>query len=313
MVKKRVCFIILVLGLAVLTACQPARSATPEASTPAAENLSPEKIFALGDVSDDPAGTIEAFQPLADYLAAHLAEVGIRQGKVVVAPDLKTMMDYMQAGQVDLYFESPYGALTVYQDIGAVPLARRWKGGIGEYYSIIVARRDSGVTDLDGLEGQMIIFEDPESSSGYMLPKGHLVELGYQLAEKAGADAAVADGEIGYIFAGQEENVMAWLLQGKAAAAALPCGNYEELAPDEQNQLVVLTKTVAIPRHIVMARPGMDAALQAQLIDLLLDMHKTPEGQAVLESFESTSQFDALPLGAEQTMKTLLALFGPVR
>ena len=56
-----------------------------------------------------------------------VGRLGIQQGKVVVAPDLATMMGYLETGQVDLYFDSPYPALTVYEGIGAHPLLRRWK------------------------------------------------------------------------------------------------------------------------------------------------------------------------------------------
>jgi len=296
-----------------LIACQTPEVATPTATSSSTESLSAEQMLTLGDVSDHPADTIEAFQPLADYLATSLADVGIQQGKVMVAPDLETMLEYLKTGQVDLYFESPYGALTVYEEANAIPLLRRWKKGGSEYYTVIVVRKDSGITDLDGLLGQLIAFEDPGSTSGYLLPKGHLIGLGYQVSEKTGAAATVSGDEIGYVFAGEEENVIAWVLQGKMTASAMPIGNYEELSSEEQDQLAILDQTVAVPRHIVLARPGMDKAVQKQLGDLLLEMHQTPEGQSVLETFERTSQFDPLPQGPEGTMKALLELFGPVR
>jgi phosphonate transport system substrate-binding protein len=311
--RKITLHIVIVGSMVALIACQPVEDTAPTASPLPVETLSPEQTLTLGDISDDPAGTIEDFQPLADYLAAHLADAGIRQGKVVVAPDLETMMHYLETGHVDLYFESPYGALTVYEQVGAIPLLRRWKKGVGEYYTLIVVRNDSGITDLDGLLGQVIAFEDPASTSGYLLPKSYLVGLGYQVSEKGDASAPVADDEIGYIFSGGEENVIAWVLQGKMAGGALPIGNYEALSPEERIQLTILTQTMAVPRHIAMARPGMDEALQTRLIVLLLEMHRAPEGQAVLETFERTSRFDLLPRGPKGTMEALQELFAPVR
>ena len=250
---------------------------------------------------------------MADYLAAQLTDLGIRQGKVVVAPDLATMMDYLETGQVDLYFDSPYPALTVYEEIDAHPLLRRWKKGVSEYHTVLAVRQDSGITDLDGLLGQIIAFDDPVSTSGYLLPKAYLIGLGFQVTEKTSATGAVAADEMGYVFALGEENVLAWVLQGKTTGAAIPSGDYEDLDAEERNQLTVLARTPAVPRHIALARPGMDEALRARIVELLLSAHQTSEGQAVLETFERTSQFDALPQGPEGTMAALQELFAPVR
>lgn len=313
MFRKIALLVVITGGIGALVACRPAEDTTPTAPALPVETLSPAQTLTLGDVSDDPAGTIEDFQPLVDYLAAHLTDAGIQQGEVVVAPDLETMMNYLETGRVDVYFESPYGALTISEQAGAVPLLRRWKKGVSEYYSLIFVRKDSDITDVDGLGGQVIAFEDAGSTSAYLLPKAHLVGLGYPLSEKESATAAVADGEIGYVFADAEENIIAWVLQGKTAAGAFSSNDYAELSPEEQNQLVILAQTVAVPRHIALARPGMDAALQTRLVEVLLEMDETPEAQAVLETFERTSQFDPLPQGPEGTMESLRELFAPVR
>jgi phosphonate transport system substrate-binding protein len=313
MFRKITQTIMIVGGMLVLAACQATESATPTVAPPPAGTLSPDQILTLGDVSDDPAGTIEEFQPMADYLAAHLADFGIRQGKVVVAPDLATMMGYLESGEVDIYFDSPYPALTVYEQIGAHPLVRRWKQGVGEYHAIIVVRQDSEFTDLDSLLGHIIAFDDPVSTSGYLLPKSYLIGNGYQVTEKNTPNDSVAADEIGYVFAGGEENVLAWVLQGKTAGAAIPSSNFEELEADVQSQLAVLARTPDVPRHIALAQPGMDEALRAQIVELLLSLHQTPEGQAILETFESTEKFDALPQGPEGTMKAFQELFAPVR
>ena len=305
---------ITLIGIAlVLAACQASGSATPEVAPPARKALDHEKVLVLGDISDDPAGTIEEFQPMADYLATHLADMGIQQGKVVVAPDLETMMAYLESGEVDLYFDSPYPALTVYKEIGAHPLARRWKKGVSEYHTVIAVRQDSGFTGLDDLLGQVIAFDDPVSTSGYLLPKAYLIGLGYHVVEITSLSDSVAADEIGYVFASGEENVLAWVLQGKTTGSVIPSGDFEDLEADVQAQLTVLARTPSVPRHIALARPGMDESLQAKIVELLLNVHQTPEGQAVLETFERTAKFDALPQGPEGTMAALEELFAPVR
>jgi phosphonate transport system substrate-binding protein len=305
--------LITVVATLALVACQAGTSPASTVAPSPTQALSPAQILVLADVSDDPAHTIEAFQPLADYLAERLAEQGIRQGRVVVAPDLTTMMDDLKSGEVDLYFDSPYPALAVYEETGAQPLLRRWKGGVKEYHTVIVARRGSGIQDLDGLQGKIVAFDDQVSTSGYLLPKAFLVKSGYQAVEVADAASQVGPDEIGYLFAGGEENVLAWVLEGKTGGAAIPSDKLEALEAGVQEQLVALAQTPAVPRHIALASPGMDEAVKTRLVELLLTLHETPEGLAILATFEETSRFDLLPQGPEGTMAALQQLFAPVR
>lgn len=308
--RRLILALMVILILATVVACQ----SSSEASLPVpAPVLTPERsqTLILGDVSEDPAETIANFQPLADYLATNLTEFGIQQGNVVVAPNLETMVDHLKNGEVDLYFDSPYPALTIYEEAKAAPLLRRWKGGVKEYHTLLVTRKDSGVTSLDGLLGQTLAFEVSSSTSGYLLPKAHLVNAGYKVTEQRDS-GDVADDEIGYVFAGTEENVLAWILQGKTQGGVIPNTTYEVLSAQEQDQLVILDQTVAVPRHMVLARSTMDPELQERVTELLQQLHLTPEGQAILESFEETSQFDPLPGGADVALADLQKLFAPV-
>ena len=76
------------------------------AAPPAAAGL-----VVLGKVSDKPSEKIAEYQPLADYLAANLENLGINTGKVKVAPDLDTMAQWLIAGTVDLFLDNPYAAI----------------------------------------------------------------------------------------------------------------------------------------------------------------------------------------------------------
>ena len=313
MVHRTTQAIIIVGSLFVLIACQAEASNTPTAVPERTETPPPDQVLTLGDVSGDPAQTIERFQPLADYLAARLSNFGIKQGKVIVTSDLEAMMKALETGQVDLYFDSPYPALAVYEEIGARPLLRRWKGGASEYHTLIVAGRDGEAYDLDDLLGKTLAFDHPASTSGYLLPKAYLATRGYKVTEKSTTESAVDDDEIGYVFAFGDENVLAWVVQGKTAGAAVPSGDYENLEADVKEQLTVLAQTRDVPRHIALARPGMEETLQATIVTLLLNLHQEPEGPSTLEAFEHTSRFDPLPQGPEGTMEMLQEMFAPVR
>jgi phosphonate transport system substrate-binding protein len=294
----------------ILSACQPASVETP--STVAPQQLTDEQIISIGIASDDPAGTIQDFQPLADYLAKNLAEDGILAGNVVVTPDQDSMNSRLQDGSVDLFFESPFGAMEAYE-AGAIPLLRRWKSGISQYHSLIVVRKESRITSAEELLGKMIAFEDPGSTSGYLLPKAYLVNLGFSVAEKAQATSPVEGNEIGYFFTGDMENSFAQVVEGIVDAAAIQSDDFEEFPQADKDQLNIVATTPDVPRHVALVSPLMPKALRDHLVDVLVGMEQTEEGKSVLQATEKTARFDRFPDGAVATLEALQELFAPIR
>ena len=158
----------LIIATILMAACQTAGAATTIENLPTAvPELTRSEILILADVNEDVAESVEDFQPMADYLAANLSDFGIKEARVVVAPDEAGMTEMLKNGETDLYFDSSFAAATVFHDAGAVPLLRRWKDGIKEYNAVIVVRKDSGLESLDDLKGKTIAFEEDDSTSGF--------------------------------------------------------------------------------------------------------------------------------------------------
>jgi phosphonate transport system substrate-binding protein len=181
-----------------LAGCNTASPPSPTPEPTAAP--SPEAdagVIVLGDIGDNPAEKIERFQPLADYLAAHLADYGISVGEVRIAPDFDTMISWIEAGEVDLYFDSLFPIMMISNETGAQPILRRWKGGDAAYHSVIFTRADGELASIEDLTGQIIGFEEAFSTSGYMLPTAHLLEAGIPMVEVDSPEAEVPGGQRG--------------------------------------------------------------------------------------------------------------------
>lgn len=266
------------------------------------------RIISIGDISDDPTEKIVIYQPLADYLAAHLSEFGIGAGEVRIAPDMPGMAALLENGELDIYFDSPYPALLVSAESGASPLLRRWKDGVEEYHTIFFTRADSGIASLEDLQGKMVAFDEPFSTSGYMLPRAHLIEAGFTTTEKSSPEAEVGAEEIGYVFSGEDENSIEWVLSGRVAAGVTDHIHFSEIPEETRNQLTILAETENVPRQVVVFRPGMDPELQAAIVQLLMDLDTAEGGAAVLQQAEATSQFDEFPQGTDTALSRMREL-----
>jgi phosphonate transport system substrate-binding protein len=286
--------------LIALASCGAQPIAAPAPTAAPIATLAASKTIVLGDISNEPTKTLKSFQPLADYLDDHLRTLGVGV-KVKIAPDLATMARWMQAGEVDLYFDSPYPAMIVSDQSGAQPILRRWKGGDAEYETVFITRANSGLTSLTDLQGQVIGFEDNYSTSGYLLPKSYLLQAGMHPVEKSGPQAGVAKDEVGYVFTQDSENTLQWVLSGKVVAGAIDSRVFADIPPESRTALTVLATTEKVARHVVLAGAGMEPTLLSTIKTALLGMDKSPEGQAVLKAFEKTAKFDEFPTATDLT------------
>ncbi len=290
-----------------LMACTAPATDTPPTETDIPAPSSPEgQVIVLGDISDDPGEVIEGSQPLANYLAAHLADQGISEGQVKIAADTDEMIQLLKDGKIDLYFDSIYPATLISDASGAQPFLRRWRYGVETYYTVIFASAESGITEIEDLAGHMIAFDNPFSTSGYLMPAVYLREHGLKLVGKQSYEDPVAEDEVGFVYSYDDENTLQWVLSGRIAAGATDDYYYANLFPDEAREnLIVLTETDPVPRQVVVARPGMDPDLLAAIKDVLLTIHEDPEAQTALEAFSATSRFDEFPEGIENAQRRM--------
>lgn len=284
--------------------CQPATLSSPTPDATATPGVS----LVLGDISDEPAETIKGTQPMADYLAARLGSHGVGRGEVKIAPDLETMIQWMEMGEVDLYFDSPYPALVISQAAGAQPILRRQKYGVSEYYSVFFSRADADFAELEDVQGNMVAFEEAFSTSGYMLPFSHLIEQGYRPIEKPSPETAVSPDEVGYVFSTADNTTVQWVVSGKVPIGVVDNVTFRRLPQETQNELRIFAQTGSVPRQLVLVRADLDPELVSEIKAILQAMDESEEGQAVLETF-LTSEFDEFPQGASQALGRMKVLY----
>lgn len=136
------------------------------------------------------------------------AATGATEVQFFPSPDYNGIIQGLLGGTIDIAImgASSYAAIELQKPdaVDPVLVAQQQDGSTG-YHSIMVARADSGITDLASTEGKKLGFADPDSTSGYLVPNVSLPnDLGKSIEEFYG--------ETG--FGGGHENLVLGVLDG---------------------------------------------------------------------------------------------------
>lgn len=256
----------------------------------------PEPIW-IGTTTDEPSALLKDYLPLARSLEAALG-LPVR---VIFPQDLTEARALIERGQLDVYVDSVYPVLA----LGLTPILVRFKGGVASYRSLVVVGSQSSIADLSALSGKRVGFEEPWSTSGYLVPALALEAAGLRLVALDSLKAPVPPGAVGYVFTYDDENTLFWLKRGWIDAGAISDQALRALTKGRAAGLSVIYQSEPIPRHLVAVRPGLDPGIVRRLKAALLKMNDDPEGRRVLLRFGQTTRFRPLDQTAERFLEEL--------
>ena len=304
--RRRLADAFVVLAVLATSSCAAHPRTAPVAAEPAAVEVPRESTLVLGSVSDDPVDEVAEFGPFADVLAGRLAPAGVERVGVRVSGSVAEMAELLRAGEVDVYLDSPYPALTVARESGGTPFLSRWKGGAADYRSVVFVQADSPVRSASELAGALVAMDDEVSTGGYFLPVLALREQGLQVLpeEAPGSDAAVR-----HTFTDDEQNTLFWVQDGRAEAGAMSEQDLAELTEDAPGAVRVVLTSEAVPRQLAVRGTHLGPARAEAVRAALLGMDDDAPGRAALADFAGTVKFEELPAGAVEGMTAMLARF----
>jgi phosphonate transport system substrate-binding protein len=251
-------------------------------------------VLVLGRISDDPKSHYESMKVLLDYVVSHMGDVGITEGKVLMAPDALQMASYLRRGRVDWVSETAGGAMLLQRRAGAETFLLSDRNGIRRYHTIYFARRDGEVTSIDELQGHRIAFQNPTSTSAYFIPAMELLERGMNL-EILGSpvDPPVPD-SVGYVFARTERNIATWVhknLVDVGAVSNLDWTNPRKIPEFFKSDFIILRESSEVPRGVEVVRQSLEPKVRARLREVLLGMADDPEAIGLLEQYHQSMRF----------------------
>jgi len=262
-----------------------------------------ERLLVFGRVQDNPVRAIKDRQGFVDYIAKKLAPMGITGGRILVVDKVGQLARAIREGKVDLFHDSVVPTMVLSKWSGSIPLLRQWKYEEAEYYSVIVVKKDSGISTLTDLRGKVIAFDEPHSTSAHILPRMVLAEKKLKLVQVI-APGGVEPDAVGFIHS-SDDNAPHLLVIGKVDAAATSHRELQVLRPEIRDRLKIIARTGSVPRQIISVRKDLDPKMVKALREILINMDKDPEGQEALKGQQKTTKIDEIPPGSLEHLRNI--------
>ncbi|MFC4728159.1 phosphate/phosphite/phosphonate ABC transporter substrate-binding protein [Coralloluteibacterium thermophilus] len=265
-------------------------------------------VLVLGRITDDPKAHYDQLRPLLDYVVARLHDVGIHEGRVLMARDSHQMESYLRRGRVDWVTETGGMAVLLAARAGARPLLLTERNGVRSYRTVYVARRDAGIASFDDILGRSVAMQTPSSTSAYFVPAAEFLRRGMVLEILLSPMDRVAADEVGYVFARTETNIATWVHKGMVDVGVmsdLDWADPRRVPETYREDLLVFAQSEPYPRGIELVRGGLAPAVEARLREVLLDAPHDEEGREALRHFFGTTAFRPLDEEARAALRRL--------
>ena len=213
-----------------------------------------------------------AYRPFLEHLG-HRLDVTF---ELIIPAAYTDMLTLLEQGRLDVAYLTP--ALYV-QARRAQPglrllVADVWQG-VSFYSGYLMVLTSSGITRVDDLRGRRLALVDPQSVSGWLLPRHELRARGFPV-ETTFAEVVAS---------GSHSQALRLLLDHRVDVAAVSSNTLGIARNDglDASLVRILLKTGTIPPDVICAAPTLPDDLAIRLHDALLSLtSRSPEGRAVL-------------------------------
>jgi phosphonate transport system substrate-binding protein len=250
-----------------------------------------------------PSGDSGAITKAGSAIADCLAQMTGLAFKIEVGTTFAASIEAMGAEKAQVGFLNTFSVLLAEQKYGVIPVIanlRKYatnavdpdaslKGQMEPFYKgEFITKTDSGIKSLADLKGKTFCFVDPNSTSGYIVPRIILKANGID----PDVDLKAA------INAGSHNNVGISVYNGDCDAGVAyidvltdASANLAEKYPDIAQKVTAFQDTDKIPNDGVQVIKGLDAKLKAVIVEGLMAMSKDPGGAATLKALYNINGF----------------------
>lgn len=262
--------IALLLFMTLLTGCQ--NEAANDDYTLQYSKIPPfidKHIYIFGIYAgENPNRTFEMYQPMVDYINAHLKNSELR---IETSRNYHVFNKKLFSGHFDFSIANPYATVT------SVEKGYRIVGKMGDddiFKGLIIVRKDSQINTIDDLRGKVISYPDSTALAAAIMPQW------YFHTHKLDIEKDIKNSYVG----SQESSIMNVYLQKSDAACTWPppWKNFIKKRPEMAKELMVKWETPPLVNNGLVVRKDIPKNVVKEVGDILFSMHTTEKGRAIL-------------------------------
>ena len=227
-----------------------------------------------------PSGDTQEIIASGDQLAQMIQDKTGLVIKANVGTDFAAVREAMGAKKAHIGWLNTFNYVLAHEKYGVDVALVTERFGSTSYKGQIIVRADSGIKTLDDLKGKVMCWVDPNSTSGYIVPRIMLKANGID-PDKDFAKT---------IEAGSHNNVVTQVYNGDCDAGATYVdarSSVEKDIPDVKEKVIAIATTADIPNDNVSFIKDFPADQRKQIVDALLEISNSEEGKKALNDLYS--------------------------
>ncbi len=227
-----------------------------------------------------PSGDTQQIIASGDQIAKMISDKTGLTIKANVGTDFAAVREAMGANKAHIGWLNTFNYVLAHEKYGVDVALVTQRYGSTTYTGQIIVRADSGITSLADLKGKVMCWVDPNSTSGYIIPRITLKANGIDPDKDFSKT----------VEAGSHNNVVTQVYNGDCDAGATYAdarGSVEKDLPDVKEKVVVLITTTDIPNDTVSFTKDFPADMRDKIVTALLELAGTDEGKAALKTLYS--------------------------
>ena len=229
----------------------------------------------------------ENFKPTIKFLES---STGMKV-TTFVTKDYSGISENINNGVIDFAIFGPFSYVLAKSENPTIePIVVGIKGDTEQtsYQSLIISHKDSNIKSLDDLKNQkdkvVFGFVDPESTSGFLIPKGVMIEHGINPENDFKSIEFTFD----------HSQILQKILTKEITVGAIADFVYEKNIQKrefDENDIQVIWKSDPIPGLPIVLRGDLDESIKEKITNAFLTMHEQKNADEILGGFRNIIQY----------------------
>lgn len=230
----------------------------------AGSDPSPVKL-SFGIVPQQSATKLAAeWTPVMSYLSSQTGY----QIHFMTAKNIPTFEERCKAGEYDLAYMNPYHYTNFHDSPGYIAFAKQ---KLKSLKGIIVVRKDAPNLELKSFAGKTLVFPSPNAFAASIITRAHLAGQGIDFTAK---------------YVSSHDSVYRGVAKGLFPAGGGVPRTFNATEDDVRNQLRILWTSKGYTPHAIAAHPRVKEEIVKNILQVLTEMDKTPDGKKLLDKIK---------------------------